>query len=121
MNRTMKRIAVLFLSLTMLLCFALSAQAAKPSTKNVTAKVTKVTYVNENLKTYYTVKFTNKSSYPVKSVKVKFTGEVSEKVECTKKIKVNLKPGKSRTMKIYIDKYVDKPYQVKAKIKDIKY
>ena len=55
-------------------------------------------YYPDSGKTIYTTRFTNKSKSTITKVKLKFTMTINEEMTRTKTFKVNIKPGKTKTM-----------------------
>ena len=91
---------------------AVTAQTAKAGNSAVSglkADLVSVSYVDENLKLYYKVKFTNESSVKITKAKIKTKTDLGETVVRNKTVTLNLEPGESKTVNIYIDRVVDNP------------
>lgn len=84
-------------------------EAESVTASQLKAELVSVTYVDNNLKLYYTVKFTNESSVKITKAKVKATVELGETVVRNKKVTLNLAPGESKTVKFLITRVVDNP------------
>ena len=77
--------------------------------------MTKYNYHPSSQKAYFYVKFTNKSAYPITKAKLKFTTSGNEDVILTQSFKGTLKPGKTKTLKIYVGKMPDTPNKIRVK------
>ena len=88
---------------------AQTAKAGNPAASGLKADIVSVSYVDENLKLYYKVKFTNESSVKITKAKIKTKTVLGETVVRNKTVTLNLEPGESKTVKIYIDRVVDNP------------
>ena len=89
--------------------------APKPTLKQLQVKVTGYKYYPTSGKTYYRTKFTNKSKSTITKVKLKFTMTINETMTRTKTFKVNIKPGKTKTMNLNIGKLIADPSNIKVK------
>ena len=89
--------------------------APKPTLKQLQVKVTGYKYYPTSGKTYYRTKFTNKSKSTITKVKLKFTMTINETMTRTKTFKVNIKPGKTKTMTLNIGKLIADPSNIKVK------
>ena len=85
------------------------AKAGNSAASGLKADLVSVSYVDENLKLYYKVKFTNESSVKITKAKIKTKADLSETVVRNKTVTLNLEPGESKTVKIYTDRVVDNP------------
>lgn len=89
--------------------------APKPKLKQLQVKVLGYKYYPDTGKTYYKTKFTNKSKTTITKVKLRFTMTINEEMTRTKTFKVNIKPGKTRTMNLDIGKLISNPSNIKVK------
>lgn len=89
--------------------------APKPKLKQLQVKVKGYKYYPDSGKTIYTTRFTNKSKSTITKVKLKFTMTINEEMTRTKTFKVNIKPGKTKTMKLNIGKLIADPSNIKVK------
>ena len=89
--------------------------APKPTLKQLQVKVTGYKYYPTSGKAYYRTKFTNKSKSTITKVKLKFTMTINETMTRTKTFKVNIKPGKTKTMTLNIGKLIADPSNIKVK------
>ena len=73
-----------------------SAPAAKPTVKNLKISVARIKYGPNDMKTYYTLKFTNTSAKTITTAKVQITtgSGIYDQMYWTKDLTLNLKPGK---------------------------
>ena len=89
--------------------------APKPTLKQLRVKVVGYKYYPTSGKTYYKTKFTNKSKATITKVKLRFTMTINEEMTRTMTFKVNIKPGKTKTMKLNIGKLIANPSNIKVK------
>ena len=89
--------------------------APKPKLKQLQVKVKGYKYYPDSGKTIYTTRFTNKSKSTITKVKLKFTMTINEEMTRTKTFKVNIKPGKTKTMKLNIGKLIADPSNITVK------
>ena len=89
--------------------------ATKPKLKQLQVKVKGYKYYPDSGKTIYTTRFTNKSKSTITKVKLKFTMTINEEMTRIKTFKVNIKPGKTKTMKLNIGKLIADPSNIKVK------
>lgn len=95
--------------------FTVYKNISKPTVNQLKVSVTKYNYYPSSQKTYFYVKFTNKSAYPLTKAKLKFTTSGNEDVILTQSFKGTLKPGKTKTLKIYVGKMPDTPKKIRVK------
>ena len=88
-----------------------SAPAAKPTVKNLKIRVAGIKYGPNDMKTYYTLKFTNTSAKTITTAKVQITtgSGIYDQMYWTKDLTLNLKPGKSMTKTYFIQNMVQAP------------
>ena len=89
--------------------------APKPKLNQLQVKVKGYVYYPTSGKTYYTTQFTNKSKSTVTKVKLQFSMTINERMTRTKTFKVNIKPGKTKTMTLDIGKLISDPSNIKVK------
>lgn len=99
-----------------------SRLAAKPTIKNLKISVAGIKYGPNNMKTYYTLKFTNTSAKTITTAKVRITtgSGIYDQMYWTKNLKLNLKPGKSMTKTYFIQNMVQAPEKSDISIKCLK-
>ena len=95
--------------------FTVKKVVPKPSLKQLQVKVKGYQYYPYSRKTYFQTRFTNKSKSTITKVKLRFTVTLNETMNVTKTYKVNLKPGKSKTMRLYAVKPITNPSNIKVK------
>ena len=95
--------------------FTVKKVVPKPSLKQLQVKVKGYQYYPYSRKTYFQTRFTNKSKSTITKVKLRFTVTLNETMNVTKTYKVNLKPGKSKTMRLYAGKLITTPSNIKVK------
>ena len=95
--------------------FTVYKNIPKPTVNQLKVSVAKYNYYPSSQETYFYVKFTNKSAYPVTKAKLKFTTVNNEDVILTKSFSGTLKPGKTKTLKIYVGKMADTPKKISVK------
>lgn len=99
-----------------------SAPAAKPTVKNLKISVAGIKYGPNDMKTYYTLKFTNTSAKTITTAKVQIiTGSgIYDQMYWTKNLTLNLKPGKSMTKTYFIQNMVQAPEKSDISVKCLK-
>ncbi len=99
-----------------------SKLAAKPTVKNLKISVAGIKYGPNNMKTYYTLKFTNTSAKTITTAKVRIiTGSgIYDQMYWTKNLTLNLKPGKTVTKTYFIQNMVQAPDKSDISIKCLK-
>lgn len=91
-----------------------SKLAAKPTVKNLKTSVVGIKYGPNNMKTYYTLKFTNTSAKTITTAKIRITTGfgIYDQMYWTRNLTLNLKPGKSMTKTYFIQNMVQAPEKV---------
>ena len=99
-----------------------SAPAAKPTVKNLKIRVAGIKYGPNDMKTYYTLKFTNTSAKTITTAKVQIiTGSgIYDQMYWTKNLTLNLKPGKAMTKTYFIQNMVQAPEKSDISVKCLK-
>ena len=99
-----------------------SAPAAKPTVKNLKISVARIKYGPNDMKTYYTLKFTNTSAKTITTAKVKITtgSGIYDQMYWTKDLTLNLKPGKTMTKTYFIQNMVQAPEKSDISVKCLK-
>ena len=99
-----------------------SAPAAKPTVKNLKISVAGIKYGPNDMKTYYTLKFTNTSAKTITTAKVKITtgSGIYDQMYWTKNLTLNLKPGKTMKKTYFIQNMVQAPEKSDISVKCLK-
>lgn len=99
-----------------------SAPATKPTAKNLKISVAGIKYGPNDMKTYYTLKFTNTSAKTITKAKVQITtgSGIYDQMYWTKTLTLNLKPGKTMTKTYFIQNMVQAPEKSDISIKCLK-
>ena len=99
-----------------------SKLAAKPTIKNLKTSVAGIKYGPNNMKTYYTLKFTNTSAKTITTAKIRITtgSGIYDQMYWTKTLTLNLKPGKTMTKTYFIQNMVQAPEKSDISIKCLK-
>ena len=99
-----------------------SAPGAKPTAKNLKISVAGIKYGPNDMKTYYTLKFTNTSAKTITKAKIQITtgSGIYDQMYWTKTLTLNLKPGKTMTKTYFIQNMVQAPEKSDISIKCLK-
>ena len=99
-----------------------SKLAAKPTVKNLKTSVVGIKYGPNNMKTYYTLKFTNTSAKTITTAKIRITTGfgIYDQMYWTRNLTLNLKPGKSMTKTYFIQNMVQAPEKSDISVKCLK-
>lgn len=99
-----------------------SRLAAKPTVKNLKISVAGIKYGPNNMKTYYTLKFTNTSAKTITTAKIRITtgSGIYDQMYWTRNLTLNLKPGKSMAKTYFIQNMVQAPEKNDISIKCLK-
>lgn len=99
-----------------------SKLAAKPTIKNLKTSVASIKYGPNNMKTYYTLRFTNTSAKTITTAKIRITtgSGIYDQMYWTKTLTLNLKPGKTMTKTYFIQNMVQAPEKSDISIKCLK-
>ena len=90
--------------------------------KNLKIRVAGIKYGPNDMKTYYTLKFTNTSAKTITTAKVQIiTGSgIYDQMYWTKNLTLNLKPGKAMTKTYFIQNMVQAPEKSDISVKCLK-
>lgn len=99
-----------------------SKLAAKPTVKNLKTSIVGIKYGPNNMKTYYTLKFTNTSAKTITTAKIRITTGfgIYDQMYWTRNLTLNLKPGKSMTKTYFIQNMVQAPEKSDISVKCLK-
>lgn len=100
-----------------------SKLAAKPTVKNLKTSVAGIKYGPNNMKTYYTLKFTNTSAKTITTAKIRITtgSGIYDHMYWARTLTLNLKPGKTMTKTYFIQNMVQAPDKSDISIKCLKF
>ena len=92
-----------------------TVQRPAPKLNQLKVKISGYTYNPNTGKTYYYLTFRNTSQRTITKVKLRYTMTLNETITLTKNHKVNLKPGKTKRIKVYVGKLITDPQNRKVK------
>ena len=92
-----------------------TVQRPAPKLNQLKVKISRYTYNPNTGKTYYYLTFRNTSQRTITKVKLRYTATLNETITLTKNHKVNLKPGATKRIKVYVGKLITDPQNRKVK------
>ena len=92
-----------------------TVQKPAPKLSQLKVKISNYKYYHNSCKTYYYLTFKNTSQRTITKVKLRYTMTLNETITLTKTHKVNIKPGATKKVKVYVGKLITDPQSRKVK------
>lgn len=92
-----------------------TVQRPAPKLSQLKVKISRYIYYPDTGKTYYYLTFRNTSQRTITKVKLRYTMTLNETMTLTKSYKVNIRPGATKKVKVYVGKLITAPESRKVK------